>query len=270
MGVFKKMRSVAEGGTPDANYRKMIRELGLSKEMEAKVYDNIKTHYDNGTMNFEKWDTDTKNVFLVGVKRRTDTLVQMQRLGDKAAWVSEQDYMFKDTFIGKVSMELKQFVMTAYVKQLGRALNRKDQYMIGLIASQMTALTLSYMMKQTINYAGNQEKLEKAMQPVNIVAGTMGMMPQGSVLPMVMNFGSQMVFGRNLMGTSRHNSQMTDMISSLPIVDGISRVMQAFAIPAEVISGDADKKTLKPVASLTGVSNHWLTKALYESTQSDK
>jgi len=267
MGVFKKMRMVAEGGARDTNYKKMVGELGLSKDMEAKVYDNILKHYDNGTMNFKNWDGDVQNVFLVGVKRRTDTLVQMQRLGDKPAWVSEQDYMFKDTFIGKVTMELKQFVMTAYVKQLGRALNRKDQYMIGLIASQMTALTLSYMMKQSLNYAGNPEKLKRSMQPENIVAGTMGMMPQGSVLPMVMNFGSNIVFGQNIMGTSRHNSAATDAISSLPIMDGISQVMGAFSIPAEVVSGEMDRKTLNPVAKMSGISNHWLTKAFFESTQ---
>lgn len=269
MGVFKKMRKVAEGGAEDTNYRKTINELGLSKEFEEKVYQNIRDNYKDGMMNFDKWDTETKNVFLVGVKRRTDTLVQMQRLGDKPAWVSEQDFMFKDTFIGKVTMELKQFVMTAYVKQLGRALNRKDQYMIGLMASQMTALTLSYMMKQTLNYAGNEEKFKRAMKPENIVAGTMGMMPQGSVLPMVMNFGSNMVFGRNLIGESRHNSQATDIISSLAIVDGVSKVMEAMTIPSQILTGNFDNKTLEPVAKLTGVSNSWISKALWESTQNE-
>lgn len=267
MGVFKKMRAVADGGQANTTYRKMVNELGLSKEMEESVYNNIRVNFKDGKMNFDKWDTDTKNVFLVGVKRRTDTLVQMQRLGDKPAWVSEPDYMLKDTFIGKVTMELKQFVMTAYVKQLGRALNRKDQYMIGLIASQMTSLTLAYTAKQSLNYAGNPEKLERAMKTENIIAGTMGMMPQGSVLPMVMNFGTNMVFGRNLIGESRHNSQATDMISSLAIVDGISKVMEAMSIPTQVLTGEADRKTLKPVAGLTGISNHWLTKAFWETTQ---
>lgn len=268
MGVMKKMREVADGKAPDVNYKKMIRELGLSDEMEISVYDNIKKHYKDGTMNFDKWDDDTRNVFLLGLKRRTDTLVQMQRLGDKPAWVTgNADYMFKDTFIGKVVMELKQFVMTAYVKQLGRALNRQDKYMIGLIASQMASLTLAYIGKQSFNYMGNQEKYDKAMRIENIIAGTMAMMPQGSVLPMVMNFGSNLMFGQNLIGTSRHNSYATDAVSSLPIMDGISKVIEAFTIPKQVVTGEFDNKTLKPVASLTGVSNHWLSKALWETTQ---
>ncbi len=267
MGVFKKMRAVAEGGNADIKYKKMIKELGLSKEMEIRVYDNINKNFDNGTMNFDSWEDDVKNVFLMGVKRRTDTLVQMQRLGDKPAWVSEQDYMFKDTFVGKVVMELKQFVITAYVKQLGRALNRKDQYMIGLIASQMTALTLAYIGKQSLNYSGNPEKLKRSLQTENIILGTMELMPQGSVLPMVLNFGSNLVFGEDVLGTSRHNSQATNMISSLAIVDGISKVMEAMSIPSEIVTGEFDNKTLKPVAGLTGVSNSWLSKWLWESTQ---
>ena len=269
LGVFKKMKAVAKGGARTTTYNKMIKELGLSKNMEQAVYDSMNKYADDTLLNLGKWDPMTKEVFLVGVQRRTDSLVQMQRLGDQVSWVSEADYMFKDTIFGKIALELKQFVMTAYVKQLGRALNRKDKYMVGLIASQMTVLTLSYIAKQGVNYAGNQEKLNENLEIDKIVAGTMGMMPQGSVLPMVLNFGSNMAFGENLIGDNRHNGQMTSALSSLPIIDGANKVLQAISAPAKILMGEDSKKALKPIVDLTGINNSILTKPTYQALIAD-
>jgi len=264
-GVFKRMAKVAEGGKQTTAYKKMVNELGISPQMAERVYDNIRKHSStDGLMNFKKWDIETKNVFLDGVKNRTDTLVQMQRLGDKMSWVSgNSDYMLKDTVLGKLGMELKQFVMTAYVKQLGRAVNRSDMHMIGLISSQISVLTLAYIAKQQINFAGNPEKLKKAMEPERIVTGTLGMMPQGSVLPMLLGLGTQAVLGENIFG-NRHSGGVTDMITSLPTVDLVNKLVDVMGTPFELTDG-IQQKDFKSAASLAGVSNSVFTRPFWEA-----
>lgn len=254
----------------DADYRKMINELGLSRKTEEEVYRAIKKHSKDGLMNFDKWDPDMRNIFLAGVKRRTDTLVQMQRLGDKPAWVSEADYMLKDTVAGKFAMELKQFVMTAYVKQLGRAVTRQDMYIAGLMASQALALSLSYITKQAWNYSGNEEKLKENLSPEKIVQGTLGMMPQGSVLPMLIDMGAGSILGEPIFGHTRHHSQLTNAINSLPAMDLANKVLGTIGIPQKMLGeDDLEVKDFRDPASLTGISNSWMTRPFYEAAKAD-
>ncbi len=269
MGVFKKMTKVAQGGKKNTSYNKMIKELGLSQKMEENIYASIRDKSKDGLMNFDSWDTDVKNVFLDGVKRRTDTLVQMQRLGDKASWVTSKDYMMKDTTIGKFVFELKQFVMTAYTKQLGRAVNRADMHMLGLVTAQMMALSLAYITKQGYNYSGDKEKMRENLTAENIVLGTMKQMPQGSVLPMVMNFGSQLFTGEDLIGQSRHSNPVTAAMSALPVVDMAGKLIESASIPYKIASGEFKKQDLKAPASLTGVSNNAVTRPLYNMFMKD-
>lgn len=267
-GVFGKMRKAAGGRKVDNNYNKMINELGFSKNTEQAIYDQINKYASGNLMNFKNWDADVRNMFLVGIKRRTDTLVQMQRLGDKPAWVSEADYMFKDTVAGKFAMELKQFVMTAYVKQLGRALNRKDMYIVGLVATQAMALSLSYIAKQAYNLQGNQEKLNENLSPEKIVAGTLAMMPQGSVLPELLNFASTFTTGEALIGSTRHNSAITNSFSSLAVVDLANKIGQTIGLPATLAAkDDPEVKDLNPLFGLTGLSNHWATRPFVEAAK---
>ena len=269
-GVFKKMAKVAKGGKQNSSYKKMVRELGLSERMSARVYEQMNLHSADGLMNFKKWDVETKNIFLDGVKTRSDSLVQMQRLGDKMAWVNgDDDYMLKDTVFGKISMELKQFVLTAYTKQLGRAVNRADMHMVGLMASQMAVLTLSYITKQNYNYAGNQEKLDKALSTERIVAGTLGMMPQGSVMPMLLGLGTSTIFGENIFG-NRHSAGATDAINSLPMLDLVNKMMGVFSTPSNMVKDGVELKDFSDIASLTGGSNNVLTKPLWEAGKESK
>lgn len=271
VGVFNKMKDVANGGQVNENYTKLLRELGLSDDMAGEIYKEILKNADGNLMNFGKWDADIKNIFLLGVKRRTDTLVQQQRLGDKMSWVvGENDYMFKDTVVGKFAMELKQFVLTSYTKQLGRAINRKDMYIVGLMASQALALTLSYTAKQYYNYAGDPQGLKDQMSPSKIVAGSLGMMPQASVIPELLNLGSNVFTGENIIGQTRNSGFGTNMFSSLPSVDLANKVIESFAIPFEVATGNADKNTLDPIFGLTGVKNSVLTRPFYQAATAEE
>lgn len=274
-GTLAKMSKVAKGGSKSTNYSKMINELGLSKDMEELVYEQIIKHSKDDLLHFDKWDLEVKNRLMTGLRRRVDTLVQQQRLGDKPAWVSdlgkngEDGYMLKDTVFGKLAMELKTFAMTAYTKQLGRAISRADMYVATTIATQLALMSLAYIAKQQYNYAGNEDKLKKAMEPEAIIGGVVGMLPAASVLPLIIDMISGQVTGHQVFGSSRHNSQVTDVISSLASLDLISQALAVATIPANIIKDGFDAKDLNPLFAITGLSNNVLTKPLVEAAREE-
>lgn len=268
LGVMKKIKAVADGGSPDAKYGKMINELGFNEKTLTDIYKNMTAFADKDAMNFKNWDVETRNIFLDGLQRRTDTLVQAQRLGDKPAWVSEKDYMFKDTFIGKIAMELKTFVFTAYAKQLGYGVMRKDAHIAGIISAQIAALTVAYLAKTGLNYAGNQEAMDRALQPEVMAGAIIGMLPMATFFPQVIDVASTATIGQPIFGQSRNSGGLTDTISSLPSIDLANNLIKIFGIPAKAIKDEEiTSDTFAPLLKATGVSNAWLTRPLVEATK---
>lgn len=269
MGVFKKMKKVANGGKETSNYKKMIKELGLSDDAAKKIYDQIKTHSDDVKMNFDNWDTNIKNIFLHGIKRRSDTIVQVNRLGDKPAWVvGQNEYMLNDTIIGKIVMHLKSFMLTAYVKQLGHAVGRADLYTAGLIMSQSLALVFATMAKNQFNYAGDEKKLREKMQPERVIMDAMAYLPQTSIIPGAIDVISQLLMQEPVFGQTRHQDIATNAFASLPAVDLTIRTLSLLSIPSKLSDG-VEAKDFSDVASLLGISNSWLTRTLWHNMSRD-
>lgn len=264
MGVMKKMKAVAKGGEPDIKYKKMMNELGFSKESLDNIYKNIQSHADGEMMNFKKWDVESRNIFLSGVQRRTDTLVQQQRMGDKMAWVADDEYMLKDTFAGKVSMELKSFILGAYTKQLGYGIMRKDMHIVGLMSAQISALTIAYIAKQQLNYAGSPEKLKESLSPDAIAMGVLNQLPATSIFPNVTDMVSTATTGEAVFGSTRHSGQVNDFVSTLPTVDLLNNVIQMFGMPVEMIDEGIQVKDFDPAMKTLGITNSPLTRPMIE------
>ena len=270
-GIFTKMKEVANGKKPSDTYIKMLNELGLSKESTEKVYGNILAYSDkNGKMmNFSDWDTETKNLFMDGVVRRSDTLIQQKRLGDTMAWVTG-DHLLQSSALGKFLLELKTFSLVAYTKQLGRVVNRADLHTAMLVASWGAALSLSYMAKAHYNYAGNQEKLDRALEPDVMFASVAGQMPLASIIPEIINTAGSVTGLGTPFGHSRHSGVATDFMSILPSMDLINNIGKTLSEPIKgAIDGEIKPSDFAPFAKVTGVKNNMLTRPFAEHLLQD-
>lgn len=267
IGIFNKMKKVANGGKKSENYIKMLKELGMSKDAVAQVYDNILRFADDKKMNFSKWDVDTRNMFLAGVRRRTDTLVQKQQLGDQMSWVvGESDHILQSTVVGKILTELKMFSLVSHTKQLGRVINRADFHSAMLVSSWAMALSLSYMAKQHLNYAGNKDKLEEALEPDKMIPAVVSQMPLAGMLPQITDMISTSVFGKPLLGHHRNSGIVSDFFSTIPSVDLANNLLKTIGTPVQDIYKDeVDIDTAKPVFNTLGINNSWLTRPFVES-----
>ena len=266
-GIFTKMKEVVNGKVPDDSYMKMLNELGLSKQSVEDIYGNILAFSDkNGKMmNFSSWDVQTKNLFMDAVVRRSDTIIQQKRLGDTMGWVTG-DHLLQSSALGKFLLELKTFSLVAYTKQLGRVLNRADLHSAMLVTSWGAALSLSYMAKVHYNYAGNQEKLEKALEPDVMFASVVGQMPLASIIPEILNTVGSVTGLGTPFGHSRHSGVATDFMSILPSIDLLNNIGKTISEPiGALIDGEVESRHFAPAAKVFGAKNNMILRPFTEA-----
>lgn len=261
------MRKVANGGKKSKSYDKMIKELGFSTKTEQSIYNEIKKHAKDNIMNYDKWDPQVKRMIAVGLKRRSDTVVQSQRLGDELAWVVGDSHMAKDGVAGKMAMSLKKFAMTAYTKQLGRAVSRADAYVASMFAAQIFVATTMYVARSAWTYQDSNEKRFEALKPENIARGAISIMPQVSVLPELLGGVEGALTSTGLIKPSRRHQLSDEFIGSIPAFDFANQLGKTVpGILGPIIEDEPYKpKDFTPLMKLFGVKNHWATRPAAES-----
>lgn len=269
-GVMKKMRGGAVGqGNDTVNYQKMMHEFGFSKETEEAIYTEIRKHDDGITMNFKDWDVETRNLLLDGVVRKADMVIQKKNIGDRMGWVlGDSDYLLEDTVGGKVVMSLKSFALTAFTKQAGRLAGRADMFAALTLISQLAIGSLLYTSKSALNYAGNQDKLDKALEPEQVMLSTIAMLPAASLFPQAIDTVSTTFTDKPIFGHSRNSGQITDQFSSLPAIDLMNQLLNVASIPVQGSKKGFDElSTYDPLLKITGAGGFIGAKTLVEASK---
>ena len=272
LGTIRKIMKASQGKLDiDDNFKKMIKEIGLNDEGYAQVLDQFKKHSSSKSVGFENWDRNIRDMFIIGMRRRNDSIVQKSRLGDRPAFASEKDYLLADTVMGKVVFELKDYIMTAYTKQLGRNLSRGDAHIMGLVMVQAASLALSYLAKTYVNYGHDEEKLKELTTATAVASNTMQMLPSSSILPMILNTTGRLTTGEPVIGKDLHSGVITGGVSSLPTVDLLNRLMKVIPTlyegihPEETISGSQ----MKSAFGILPLSNSTLIRPMMESVKTN-
>ncbi len=266
LGMFDEFRVIAKGGKASKRYKRIVHELGLSNETLEKIIRETQKHADDETMNFGKWDREVRDLLLDGIKRRGDTVVQQKRLGDTMKWINgESDYLLQSTVPGKILLELKTFMLVSYTKQLGRVVTRKDAYSAMLIAAWGTALSLSYMAKTSLAYAGNEKKRKEMLEPEKMIPSVISMMPLASIFPDIIDFGTYAATGESPFGKQRHSNIVANLLSQFPAADGIEKVFSSFSKPfRDAYQDEVDIHSFTPAMKATGFKNNWITRPFAE------
>lgn len=265
VGTMQRLYKVAKTGKKNATYKKMIRELALSPASEQKLLDEILKHASsNKVMNFGKWDPEIRRLFLAGLNRRSDSIVQVQNIGDQMAWVVG-DEMVKDTVAGKMAMSLKTFALTSYTKQLGRMLVRGDAHMAGLLALYVFTSTIAEIGRATWNYQDNPEKLRKALEPETLGRNALFKMPISGVSEELLGAAELLLVGTQVTNPSRKQNITDEAIGNIPAADLINEIFKLSDIFTGGADGEHNIDDLRSAAKLMGISNHWITKPVWES-----
>lgn len=177
--VLAKLRKQLLTDTIDP---KFINELGVSESTlndARKWFGGVGDNLEN--LSFKDLPVESRQEMLLGLRRFSNNILQKHSVGSSVGFAGN-DRMLKDTWLGKMLLFLKGFVTESYVKQLGRAVKRRDMHMFVNFISQLTITTLGYYSQQVINFAGTEDFKER-VAPENAIPSIVGRTTFASILP---------------------------------------------------------------------------------------
>lgn len=265
------------------NDAKFLNEMGIDIDMLGRISKQIKKHgsfkeakWSNGhkvnELGYEKWDdAEAQRVLVTGIRRLTDTVVQQSNSGDKIGTMSFSGReLLRNTFFGKLALELKDYMITAYVKQFGRAYSRRDMFMFGTIMAQAGFLTISKILQNQINYAGNDDKREEAMKPEKIAQSVIANIPMSSYIPMMVDPITDTLFGERYLSDGRYHSGVQSGTMSLPSLDFAIKLEQLLkAVPETIREGEVSNKSVNALFGLAPMGNTVPIKTVHQALLKD-
>ena len=265
-----------KGGKITESDKKLLNELGFDEVFSARIFNQIAKHgkleprkWSNGhkvqSMGMDKWDDqEAQDLLINGLRRRAHTIVQRSNMGDKVGTAIGENLM-KNTIYGRFFLELKDYLITSYVKQLGRVIKRGDVHSVGLVAAQASALMVASAMQNYTNFAGNKEKLEKSFEPDNFARTVLGRMPAASYIPTIIDNGLRLTTGDTVFSSNRYHSGVQDAFMSMPSVDLLQKAGSVFSLPYKATIGDGvGSKELNDIVGLLPLGNTYGVRTLKE------
>ena len=266
--IIKFSRGIFNGLTK--NQQKFLNELGISEEVSKAIYENMKKYSKIKNdklveLNINKWDNNTRMLFINAVKRYTHTVIQKSYIGDKVGSILLSDKIFSETMFGKLALELKNYMITAYATQLGRVINRKDLYMFGYLVSSIVALTAGYIAKEYLINQNNKERLKKRLEPKRIAVEVFNAIPEANYLPLIADTIYNGITGNSLFYQSRMSKPVDSFIRSMPTIDLLNRV---FSIPKNIYDTASGNIKQSDINNLFGLMpNYAIMKYLREKAK---
>lgn len=142
------------------------------------------------TIDWEAWRDSGKgtyDMFQTVNSRMVRDAIQDQDLGETIP--------FMHTTLGKVFGELKTFFLVAHAKNMLKNISYMDQTAFQIWAISFVGEALTYSMQTSMNFAGDQEKLDKMLTAENIAGAAISRSAVTGMLPFFANTGYQVATG---------------------------------------------------------------------------
>jgi hypothetical protein len=187
-GVLQKFIDMSEEGA--RVNRKRMRVLGLSDEMQDKVFAEIRKHMGETAgeregsklkrLNLEKWDAETRGAFEHAIFRWTRKIIQENDLGQTSVMLGHT--------LGKLFFQFRGFMLGAWTKNTLHNIHMRDWESMSMILATMTFGSLAYVAQthlQSIGRSDREEWLEKRLSPEKLAASAFQRAGFYSIFPAV-------------------------------------------------------------------------------------
>ena len=144
-------RGLAWAGIDEVNSKQVFADIKKYTKVTGKTskVDSI---------DWEKWQAESPEsyeLFRMAIWRESKRVVQEASIGETAPWMHST--------IGKILTQFRGFMLVAHSKQMLYGIHRRDMSVaMAFLASTLFA-GLSYVAQNAINFAGNQEELDKRL-----------------------------------------------------------------------------------------------------------
>ena len=167
----KALNKLAWAGIDNGNIKAVFKDL--------KKYSTVsgKTSKVDG-IDWEKWQAaspDTYETFRMAVWRESRRVVQENTIGETAPWMHTQ--------VGKVLTQFRGFMLVAHAKQSLYSLHHLDMSTANAFMASTLFAGLGYVAQTSMNYAGNQEELNKRLSMDNIAKSAFQRNSASSLIP---------------------------------------------------------------------------------------
>ena len=198
-----------------ANDRWMLDQMGFrGAEEQSRLLDLVRSNAsaDNRfVLNLDNWaDPETAQRVAYGMRRMSHIAIQRGNIGDQMGRFTAGGTLIKDSMLGSMGMNLRNYMMTAWNKQFSRMagqIGRGGEEAWVAYKNMMYQMVivggLGYMGKQGLNYvtgAIDDEEFAERTSPQAIVANTFNMTTFASLLPIGMDAASQFATGETMSG----------------------------------------------------------------------
>ena len=263
----RDIKDLAELGVDDA----MVKRIQAQFDKHGKF---VEKKWSKGhkvdELNFDAWeDQEAKDMLVTATRRITNTIIQRSYMGDKVG-ATYNGKLFRNTLFGKMALELKDYMVTAYVKQLGRALGRKDAYIAGMMMTQIGALSTATALQNYMNFAGNEEKLEKSFDPVNFARNIIGKTTVSSYVPLVTDSILNSMTGERAFSSSRYHTGIQGAMMGMPTLDLLMKVQGILSAPVRTaVEGEVANRDVTSLFGLAPLGNTMFARPIKEAIVAD-
>lgn len=196
---------------------------GITRENRSAIFSDLKKYskVEGKTskvesIDWEKWSAespDTYETFSMAVYRESRRVVQENTIGETAPWMHSQ--------IGKVLTQFRGFMLVAHAKQTLYGLHHANpKVAMAFLASTLFA-GLSYTAQTSLNYAGNEEELEKRLTMQNIALSAFQRNSMSAMIPASVDTLSAFAGWEPIFKYGRSTGLASGLILGNPSVDFI-------------------------------------------------
>jgi hypothetical protein len=246
VGFVQRMANIA-AGTAERPSAKEIAGLGLTDAQFDAVMRNLKEHarIEEGAFggrvrnpNIEAWEPNARGWFIEAGDRFGTRVVQENDPGQLAAWMVT-DY-------GRVLMQFKSFITSAYEKQFLYGIYRHDARIFSAWAASTVFASIAYMAKMQILAAGRpdrEEFLAERLTLKSIAANSFAYAGFASILPGTIDTGLVLAGQQKLFDYGRSTGLASDFLAGNPVVDFVDKVAaMPQAVAAMIESGEISER----------------------------
>lgn len=265
IGMRHKAVNLAKKGALDKDGYWFFKQMGLDMKQADEIVANIRQHADTKgktlQYNADKWTPQAARNWAMGIRRISHEQIQKGHIGDQIGVGAKNGRLVKDTHIGALALNLRNYLTIAWNKQLSSGAlklsngGREAADVLGNWTAQTTAAMLAYVGKQHTMYWDDPDKLKEKLEGDRIAAGTFGMLAFSSFLPTAIDTASYGVTGEALIGQGSRGNVFNPLGASGDYI--LNKVPNAISTGVGLLSpyNDVTESELKRTFGMLPLSN---------------
>ncbi|MDE3021846.1 MAG: hypothetical protein KGI54_08305 [Pseudomonadota bacterium] len=184
---------------------------------------------------------DMMDKFKVAIHREARRAVQQQLRGETHPWMHK--------LLGQNLMQFRGFTLGAYGKQLLWGMSHMDRNTAMMWTYSTMLGGLTYVAQTSANYAGDQEALDKRLQPKEIAKAAFQRAGFSSVLPSVIDTATDFTSGEPVFRYGRTTGNDTSFVTGSPVHNVATGVTGAVKHVSRAILDDEYMATRSDVSN---------------------